>query len=61
MIFENSATTSWWQNMELRYNFISQVFDELHCQNSKYNLIIPQKYFRAMVALLDFCDLGLDP
>ena len=48
--------------MELKYLSISELFEELQSWNSESKLItlksITGTYFGAIVAMLNFCDLG---
>ena len=52
----------WWQKLELKYLSISELFEELQSWNSESKLItlksITGTYFGAIVAMLNFCDLG---
>ena len=56
---------SWWQKLELKHSSISESFDELLSWNSESKLITPKYitgiYFGAIVAILEFCDLGAGP
>ena len=56
---------SWWQKLELNDLSISEFFEDLLSWNSESKLITPKfitgTYFGAIVAILNFCDLGADP
>ena len=59
------ALPFWWQKLELKDLSISELFEELLSWNSESKLITPKyitgTYFGAMVAILNFCDLGAGP
>ena len=54
-----------WQKVKLKDISISQSFEELQSLNSESKLITPKyltcTYLSYMVAILDFCDLGVGP
>ena len=51
-----------WQKLKLKDLSISEQFEELLSRNLEFELITPEyitgTYFGAIVAILNFCDLG---